>query len=94
MAINNMGALLKIQGKYDEALPHFTEALEVSRRALGDEHPNTLTSISNMGNLLNSQGKYDEALPHFTEALEAYRRTLGDEHPKYPDIDQQYGQPV
>ena len=69
------------QGKYDEALPYFTESMETYRRTLGDEHLDTLTSINNMGSLLKSQGKYDEALPYFSEALETRRRTLGDEHP-------------
>ncbi|MDG2185688.1 MAG: tetratricopeptide repeat protein, partial [Mariniblastus sp.] len=69
-------------GKYDEALPYFSEVLEVSRRTLGDEHPSTLRSINNMGVLLSNEGKYDEAQPYFTEALEVSRRTLGDDHPE------------
>ena len=69
------------QGKYDEALPYYTEALEGRRRILGDEHPSTLAWIGNMGNLLYMEGKYDDALPYYTEAFEGYRRVLGSEHP-------------
>jgi tetratricopeptide (TPR) repeat protein len=80
-SINNMGLLLKNQGKYEEALSYYTEALEGLRRVVGDEHPSTLSSINNMGILLKNQGKYEEALPYYTEALETRRRVLGDEHP-------------
>jgi tetratricopeptide (TPR) repeat protein len=75
-----MGSLLRKQGKYDEAMPYYVEALETRRRVLGDEHPNTLNSIGNMGNLLYMQGKYEEAMPYYVEALETSRRVLGDEH--------------
>jgi non-specific serine/threonine protein kinase/serine/threonine-protein kinase len=51
------------------------------RRVLGDEHPNTLSSISNMGALLKSQGKLAEAELYFREAVQGCRRVLGDEHP-------------
>ena len=58
------------------------EAVEASRRVLGDEHPSTLITISNLGFLLQEQGRLSEAEPHYREALEASRRVLGDEHPE------------
>jgi tetratricopeptide (TPR) repeat protein len=62
------------------AEPYLREALEKSRRVLGDEHLDTLFSIDNRGNLLANQGKLTEAEPYFREALEIRRRVLGDEH--------------
>ncbi len=50
-----MGLLLQDQGKLTEAEPYHREALEGSRRVLGDDHPHTLESIDDMGNLLQSQ---------------------------------------
>jgi tetratricopeptide (TPR) repeat protein/tRNA A-37 threonylcarbamoyl transferase component Bud32 len=73
---NTYGAI----GKYDEAETHFTEALAINRRILGDEHPETLNSINNMGVLLQDQGKYDEAEVYFRKVLESSRHALGDEH--------------
>jgi hypothetical protein len=35
--------------------------LEVREKALGREHPDTLTSVSNLGYVLSCQGKYEEA---------------------------------
>jgi non-specific serine/threonine protein kinase/serine/threonine-protein kinase len=48
---------------------------------LGEEHPDTLTTIANMGFLLQAQGKLAEAEPYWREALEKSRRVLGEEHP-------------
>ena len=79
--INNLGVLLKDQGKLAEAEPPLREALEGFCRTLGDEHPNTLKSMNYLGLLLQAQGKYDEAQALYHEALEGSRRQLGDDHP-------------
>ena len=55
-------------------------ALRTRREKLGDEHPDTLSSISRMGVLLTRMGKYEEAMPYYREALEGQRRVLGDDH--------------
>ncbi|MBS0197004.1 MAG: serine/threonine protein kinase [Planctomycetes bacterium] len=68
-------------GLHDAAFPLQEGALITRRRVLGEEHPDTLTSISNMGFLLDEQGKLAEAEPYYHEALEKSRRVLGEEHP-------------
>ncbi len=68
-------------GLFDAAAPLQESALATRRRVLGEEHPDTLTSISEMGILLQGQGKLAEAEPYYREALEKRRRVLGDEHP-------------
>jgi tetratricopeptide (TPR) repeat protein len=52
-----------------------------SRRVLGEEHPETLTSISNVGRVCRSQGRLVEAESFYREALDKRRRVLGDSHP-------------
>ena len=47
---------LQVQGKFDEAVPLFREALEVRRETLGSRHPSTLNTISNLGLLLKDKG--------------------------------------
>ena len=59
--IMKLAQLLQDQGKLSEAEPLFREALAARRRTLGDEHPDTLTSVNNMASLLLDQGKLDEA---------------------------------
>ena len=53
----------------------------MSLAALGDRHPDTLTSINNLGTLLHSKGEVDEAALLLDEALSMRRVTLGDRHP-------------
>ena len=47
--------LLRDLGRLAEAEPLFLEALEASRRTLGDEHPDTLKSISNVASILRQR---------------------------------------
>jgi len=47
-SINNLGLLLKGQGKLSEAESLFRVALEGRRGTLGDTHPDTLVSINNL----------------------------------------------
>ena len=75
------GYTLSQAGKSDEATPYLIEALEIRRRMLGDEDPDTIMSIGFMGEHLMFNKKFEEAMPYYVEALEAQRRVLGDEHP-------------
>ena len=59
----------------------YLEELNASRRVLGDEHPDTLTSISNLAGLYQSQGRYEEAEPLYLECIKGRRRILGNKHP-------------
>ncbi|MFT5288262.1 MAG: serine/threonine protein kinase/tetratricopeptide (TPR) repeat protein [Planctomycetota bacterium] len=80
-SVSSMGSLLRSLGKFKDALPYSTEALEGMRRVLGDDHPNTLTSMNNMGAQLRSMGKHEEAMPFYVQALEGKRRVLGNDDP-------------
>src|SRR5262249_40086656 len=68
-------------GLYDSAQPLLTRALATRRKVLGEEHPDTLSSINSMGILLQRQGKLSEAESYYREAMEKRRRVLGNEHP-------------
>ncbi|CAK9011418.1 Kinesin light chain (KLC), partial [Durusdinium trenchii] len=79
--LNNIAQVYKAQGKYDEALRYYVEALEIKREQLGDRHPSVATTLNDIARVYDAQGKYDEALRYFEEALEIYREKLGDRHP-------------
>jgi hypothetical protein len=49
------------QGQFNEAQPLFVKALPGRRHVLGDEHPDTLTSMGELALLHLKQGRYDEA---------------------------------
>jgi len=57
------------------------EELEVNRRILGDEHPDTLTSMNNLASTLNNEGDLSNARVLQEEVLGTRRRVLGEEHP-------------
>jgi len=57
------------------------EALEIRRKTLGDDHPDTLASIDAATQLSADRGRLDEAEQLGREALEGRRRVLGDQHP-------------
>jgi serine/threonine protein kinase len=67
---------------YDAAVPLQEFALATRRRVLGEEHPDTLTSIHDTGYLLMMRGKLAEAEAFYREALEKRRRVLGADHPQ------------
>jgi len=67
--MNNLAGLYESQGKYDEAEPLYVECLRMRREVLGDNHPDTLSSMNNLAVLYKSQGKYDEAEPLYVECL-------------------------
>ena len=63
-----------------------TEVLEVvvvekRKRALGDDHTDTLTSMQGLANTYWSQGRWSDAEALYLVVLEKRRLVLGDEHP-------------
>ncbi|XTI88790.1 kinesin light chain 1, partial [Cenococcum geophilum] len=57
------------------------QALEGREKALGKEHPSTLTSVNNLASVLGYQGKYEEAEQMNQRALEGREKALRKEHP-------------
>jgi protein O-mannosyl-transferase len=58
---NNLGEAFLDQGRVQEAIAQFTEALRID--------PDYFEPHNNLGNIFVRQGKYQEAVDHFTEAL-------------------------
>ena len=59
----------------------FIQALDMSKKIIGAEHPYVATSLNNLAGLYESQGRYEEAEPLYIQALDMYKKLLGDEHP-------------
>jgi Flp pilus assembly protein TadD len=51
------------------------------RQRLGDEHPDTLTSMNNLAGILRARGDLSNAQSWHEQDLSVCRRVLGDEHP-------------
>jgi hypothetical protein len=69
------------QGKHAEAERSEREVLGVSRRVLGEKHPDTLGSASNLALSLARQGKLAEAEEILRATLVGQQRVLGNSHP-------------
>ena len=68
-------------GLYPEAQAQIERALDLRRRLLGEQHPDTLSIMNDLADLYQKQGKYAKAEPLFAQVLQARHRLLGDEHP-------------
>ena len=68
-------------GLLERGLDPGQRALAIFRRALGDEHPDTLASIKSVGMILQALGRYSEAEPYYREALDTSRRVMGNDDP-------------
>ena len=79
--MNNLAVLYQSQGRYAEAEPLYQQALQLSEKVLGKEHPDTIASVNNLAGLYQSQGRYAEAEPLYQQALQLYEKVLGKEHP-------------
>lgn len=78
---NDLGSLLRVQGKYVQAEPLLVRTLEGRRRLLGEEHPETLVSVNNLGSLYRSLGNYPLTEKMYAKSLEIRRRVHGENHP-------------
>jgi eukaryotic-like serine/threonine-protein kinase len=68
-------------GLYPKALEQLERTVEIRRRALGDEHPDTLQSMNNLSVLYLQQGEAPRAEPLLARLLEVRRRVLGEDNP-------------
>jgi tetratricopeptide (TPR) repeat protein len=68
--MNDLAGVLWMQGRYEEVEGIYRQTLKLREKALGQEHPDTLTSMEKLAGVLEMQGKYEEA-----EGM--YRQTLG-----------------
>jgi eukaryotic-like serine/threonine-protein kinase len=76
-----VGDVYRSLGLYPQAEAHLPVALEIRKRVLGEEHPETLGSKDILATLYSRQGRYAEAETLRLETLEITKRVLGEEHP-------------
>jgi tetratricopeptide (TPR) repeat protein len=81
MSMNNLAIVYGDEGKKAQALALDQEVLEIRRRVLGPEHPDTLLTMSNLAFDYDSEGKHAQALALDREVLDIQRRVLGPRHP-------------
>lgn len=80
-SLNNLAALLHLQGKSEEAEQLFRRALSTLQQSLGAQHPDLARSLNNLGLFLHGQGQSKEAEELYRRALLIWDAALGPEHP-------------
>ena len=55
--------------------------MEKAKQVLGDDHPDTLTSIANLAFTYGHQGRWKEAETLDVVVMEKMKQVLGDDHP-------------
>ncbi len=69
-SLNNLAGLYQSQGRWNEAEPHYNEALAIHRHLFGKTgHPDLVTSLTNLAMFLAQQKQPELALPLFQEAI-------------------------
>ncbi|KAG4431757.1 hypothetical protein IFR05_012756 [Cadophora sp. M221] len=75
------GMCLYSDGRWNEAEDLDVLVMETSSRVLGQEHPDTLTSMANLASTYRNQGRWKEAEDLFVLVMETRKRVLSQEHP-------------
>jgi len=78
--MNDLAGALARESKAAEAEQVYRKVVELKRRALGEEHPSTPSSMNGLGVLYRNQGKYPEAETWLRAALDGRRRAMGATH--------------
>jgi serine/threonine protein kinase len=76
-----MGGVYDNLGLYPQAQSLFADAVEIRKRVLGPENPDTLKSMHGLCRPLREQGQYAEAEKLQRDTLDVERRVLGNENP-------------
>ena len=82
--LSSMGNFVSATVDFEEkdlARELLQKALEAKISVLGQEHPDTLTTMKNLAEVLSSQGKYEDTEEMNGQALALMERVLGKEHP-------------
>jgi tetratricopeptide (TPR) repeat protein len=75
-ALNNMGTILDMMGRTDEAKPYYAEALALRRR-IGDWQ-GVIYVLNNLGLLAMDYERFDEAQAYIEEAVSILKKTRDD----------------
>jgi tetratricopeptide (TPR) repeat protein len=76
---NNMGDILRQQGKHDEAMEHLSIGLAITVETEG-ETAGAADFLLNIGNVLMDQNKLDEAMEKYVSALRIFEKAKVDTH--------------
>lgn len=68
-------------GNVEQGSQESSNTAMLSKTALRQEHPSTLTSMNSLPQVVNTQGKDEEAERMYRQTLQSYETILGKQHP-------------
>lgn len=79
--LNNLAGIYQDQGRYDEAIEKYEEALRIGEKTLGKEHLDYAIRLNNLASIYETLARYKEALELYEKALKIDENTLPENHP-------------
>jgi tetratricopeptide (TPR) repeat protein len=80
-ALQALGQVLAMQGKYTDAIATFERSLALIRREYGERHPHVASALGNLGAAFGQAGRIDRSRELQEEAIRIRTATMGAEHP-------------
>jgi hypothetical protein len=84
--LGDLGVVRQFQGRNDEAIRLFREAIAMHEAELGAEHPILIRPLVNLARTQAAAGRKDDADTIFRRAVRIAEQRLGTEHPAYSDV--------
>ena len=84
--IGDLGVVRQFQGRNDEAIRLFREAIARQEAGVGPEHPILIRPLVNLARTQSSTGAHVDADANFRRAVQIAEERLGPEHPTYRDV--------
>ncbi|WP_265017002.1 ankyrin repeat domain-containing protein [Wolbachia endosymbiont (group B) of Endotricha flammealis] len=78
---HNVGVTLLEQGRLNDAMEMFKNAIKQKEEVLGPDHESTLNTKNSIAVVLERQGKYEDVLKMNWEIYEKRKKNLGPNHP-------------
>ena len=79
--MNNLVGTLNAQGDLAGARRLQDQVMQARTCVLGEEHPDTLTSMNNLAVLMVQAGDHEGTLQLLRKCLSGRRKVLGEDHP-------------
>ena len=77
---NNIGQVLRKQGKISEAMEMYQKANEIKTRTLGESHPSFALTLGNIAKIHLLQGEKAKARALLEKSRSTFQSSLGQEH--------------
>ena len=77
----NFALVMGENGDWKNAESLEIEVMDMRKKLLGEEHPDTLTAMENLANTYFNQGRWNEAEQLEVQVMNMTKKLLGEEHP-------------